>query len=173
MWLCGQHLDLFLSRRNEQQIFGHLTRLCISPFQPLILYLFNHGSFRRVDRSYGHRSVRRFCRQSSIQHYRAAQVCFRRGRAMYNIKLVTKDLQGLIKNVESSSQSGSIHDVALAFLCTECYNVAARLLEALNKLSVQPETSLWGCFRVALRTVWSKAEVNSLQNKFRCECSCP
>ena len=56
-------------------------------------------------------------------------------------------------------------DTALRELCQSCNVVAKKLLSALNKVKVQGKQQKWKSFRKALRSVWSKEDIASLEQR--------
>lgn len=84
-----------------------------------------------------------------------------------NLKTVTEDLREVSDRLIYSSKTNNSSDKSIKALCVECHTLAQKLLEALNKLSVQPNANWWSCFQVALKTIWEKGEVDALQSRFR------
>lgn len=77
---------------------------------------------------------------------------------------VTKHLAELSTALQASASS-SQGDPALEKLCESCNNVAKKLLKALEKLKVDGRNGKWRSVRKALRSVWSKKEIDGIQKR--------
>jgi len=64
-----------------------------------------------------------------------------------------------------ASAGSSQGDPALEKLCDCCNDVAKELLEALGKLKVDGKKGKWSSVRKALRSVWSKEEIDGIQKR--------
>ncbi|KAE9362558.1 hypothetical protein N431DRAFT_145544 [Stipitochalara longipes BDJ] len=79
-----------------------------------------------------------------------------------SLKRLTDDLQ-LSLGEATISRKLSPGDVEIQNICKDCNVVATKLVSALDKLKAQKTQRLWDSFGVALRTVWSEEEVETLQ----------
>lgn len=68
-------------------------------------------------------------------------------------------------SITLQDSTNSANDTALRELCQSCNIVAKKLLSALNKVKVQGKQQKWKSFRKALRSVWSKEDISSLEQQ--------
>jgi len=80
-----------------------------------------------------------------------------------DIETATDDLALLSTTLQDSANSAD--DTALRELCQSCNIVAKKLLSALNKVKVRGKQQKWKSFRKALRSVWSKEDIASLEQR--------
>ncbi|XTI87333.1 putative WD-repeat protein [Cenococcum geophilum] len=80
-----------------------------------------------------------------------------------DIETATDDLALLSTTLQDSTNSAD--DTALRELCQSCNIVAKKLLSALNKVKVRGKQQKWKSFRKALRSVWSKEDIASLEQR--------
>lgn len=57
------------------------------------------------------------------------------------------------------------NDPSLDNIIRECKTISARLIELLQKLSVNGKKTKWRCFAVAMKEVWSKDEISELSSR--------
>lgn len=83
------------------------------------------------------------------------------------LKAVTHSLVQLNKDLEKSlnAKSKSPSDAQLVPLCAQCNELAQKLIDALNKLSVQSRSRAWGSFQQALKTIWNQSDIDGLQRR--------
>ena len=79
-----------------------------------------------------------------------------------DIETVTNDLVLLNSKIKNGTPSG---DRALETLCISCTCVAAELLAALDKVKVKGNRQRWQSIRQALRSVWSKEDIQGLERR--------
>lgn len=79
------------------------------------------------------------------------------------IKLAADHLVLLKDEVEGAASSAG--DIALQNLCKAVTGAASELHAALQKLKVQGSKGKWKSMRKALRSVWSKEEVQGLERR--------
>jgi hypothetical protein len=79
------------------------------------------------------------------------------------------ELTKKIQYPETSSTSGclSSDDAPLEAICRNCDVIATELLQRLRKLRLRDNTDerKWKSFRQALKTVWSKGEMSSIESR--------
>lgn len=78
-----------------------------------------------------------------------------------SIDKATKDLTKLNDQLKDSSVS----DSDLLELCKACGDAADELLTALSKVKVDGKGRTWQSFRKALRSIWSKEEIQELEKR--------
>lgn len=78
-----------------------------------------------------------------------------------SIDKATKDLIKLNDQLKDSSVSNS----DLQELCKACGDAADELLTALSKVKVDGKGKAWQSFRKALRSIWSKEEIQELEKR--------
>jgi hypothetical protein len=76
-----------------------------------------------------------------------------------HIKTVAADLSKLNTRL---MQSNTVGDKYFQALCEACSDVADQLLAALSKVEVSGEGRKWQSVRKALRSIWSKEEIQQL-----------
>jgi len=81
-----------------------------------------------------------------------------------DIEATTKDLVELTVKLQTPSNSPT-NDPALDIICQGCKNVTQELLDALAKVKVEGRNSKWKSTRKALRSVWSKDEINAIEKR--------
>jgi hypothetical protein len=89
------------------------------------------------------------------------------------IQTVTLRLQQLADRItksakKSSSACAAVQDSPrLRQICAECDDISKRLLEKLYELKVPEDTTWrrWKSFRQALKSVWSKTEIDNMSKK--------
>lgn len=81
-----------------------------------------------------------------------------------DIEATTKDLVELTVKLQTPSNSPT-NDPALDSICQGCKNVTQELLDALAKVKVEGKNSKWKSTRKALRSVWSKDEINAIERR--------
>lgn len=80
-----------------------------------------------------------------------------------DIETVIKDL--LLLNSKLKNTTAATGDDALEKLCTSCGTAADELLVALDKVKVKGKPDKWKSIRKALRTIWSKEEIEGLDRR--------
>lgn len=88
----------------------------------------------------------------------------------YELRTITNRLVRLNKTLEKSlsdppGQQLLPSEKDLLPLCRKCTEVAKKLLDALNKLTVQSRVRVWSSFCQALRMVWSQGDIDELQKR--------
>lgn len=78
-----------------------------------------------------------------------------------SIEKTTEDL----KKLNDQLKATIITDSDLTKLCKACSDAADNLLVALSKLRVDGKGRTWQSFRKALRSIWSKEEVQELEKR--------
>ncbi len=71
----------------------------------------------------------------------------------------------VLLNNKLKDAATSFSDGALESLCISCNTVAEELLAALEKVKVKGEQGKWKSIRKALRSVWSKEEIEGLERR--------
>ena len=77
-------------------------------------------------------------------------------------EIITNNLIGINKALITSSTAASA-DPALSTLYLGCIEVSTELLAALAKVKAGSNPSKWNSVRKALRSVWSKEKISSLE----------
>lgn len=80
-----------------------------------------------------------------------------------DLETVAVDLLALIDKVTPHSDINS--SASFNALCLSCTDIASELLAALDKLKVQGKKTKWRSFRKALRSVWTKEEIQSIEKQ--------
>ncbi len=80
-----------------------------------------------------------------------------------DIETATKDLTGLSAKLHDSINPAG--DTVLRELCQSCDTVAKELLSALDRVKLHGKQQKWKSFRKALRSVWSKEDIMSLEQR--------
>ena len=79
---------------------------------------------------------------------------------------ISRDLLYLTAKVEAGLRpSPTQEDQALQDLCDGCNDVAQELLIVLGKLKSERKSGKWRSFKQALKYVWSKDRINTLQTR--------
>jgi hypothetical protein len=98
--------------------------------------------------------------------YKYAQ---RRDDPNFSVETITKCLNQLsqelsrsLESRKSSSKQLSEHENLAQNLCQSYHKIAAKLINALEKLKSIDRSSYWGSFRKALTTVWKESEIETL-----------
>jgi hypothetical protein len=96
------------------------------------------------------------------------------GQTKFNFDLmtITTSLNTLNKDLRSSLHLATLDGKPLSkveaeidTICRGCSKVAEQLLLALEKLKAQEEHNFWDSFLKALRTIWQKREVETLEKQ--------
>lgn len=100
----------------------------------------------------------------SIKIVSKPTVLYRSGRGMLTenaqIETATEDLSKLNAQLKRSTAAG---DTELLVLCQACSDVADQLLAALAQVKVKGKGQKWQSLRKALRSIWSKEEIQQLE----------
>jgi hypothetical protein len=90
----------------------------------------------------------------------------------FDIMTVTTSLRTLNEDLLSALDQGVVDGSAMSKseqeiskICKHCTELADQLLSKLERLRVQKQDDLWGNFRKALQTVWSKKEIDALEKR--------
>jgi Fungal N-terminal domain of STAND proteins len=87
-----------------------------------------------------------------------------------DLKAIAENLHSLNQRViiskplKATSPTTEFDGAEIEQLCIACNQVAVELIEAIEKLQKR-DGSLWASFRIALKTMWSEGEINSLQQR--------
>lgn len=86
-----------------------------------------------------------------------------------DLQIVTKDLSSLTYQLQKSIAAGKRNEdgkpqESIEHMCISCHQVAGELHSALGKLRKRNETC-WESFRVALKTIWTENEIDSMQHR--------
>jgi hypothetical protein len=91
---------------------------------------------------------------------------YRSGRGVLtenaHIETATEDLSKLNTRLKQSTAAG---DADLQVLCQACSDVADQLLAALAKVKVNNKGQKWQSLTKALRSIWSKEEIQQLEQR--------
>jgi hypothetical protein len=79
-----------------------------------------------------------------------------------DLEIVTNDLIS-INTILTTSSAATSADPALENLCLGCVEVSTELLAALAKVKAGKDPTKWRSVRKALRSVWSKDKISSLE----------
>ena len=71
----------------------------------------------------------------------------------------------VLLNKRLKNTAGTTSDATLESLCKSCGNAADKLLAALDKVKVKGKQDKWKSVRKALRSVWSKEEIEELERR--------
>ncbi|KAI9785399.1 MAG: hypothetical protein M1816_000414, partial [Peltula sp. TS41687] len=80
-----------------------------------------------------------------------------------DIETATNDLARLSAKLHDSVKPAS--DMGLRELCQSCDAIAKELLSALDRVKVHGKQQKWKSFRKALRSIWSKEDIVSLEQR--------
>jgi hypothetical protein len=85
-----------------------------------------------------------------------------------DVRSITKSLIDLNTKLEADLNYPtpgrlSSQDKYISQLGRECNEIGNRLVLALERIQAQQKNGLWGSFRLALATVWSRGDIESLQ----------
>lgn len=114
------------------------------------------------------------CVASVVQLVDLTARCIGKSRELYqsgdgvlqsnaSLEDVTNHLRELKDEVATSTTA--VPDPALQNLCTSVTSATDELLAVLNKLKVEGEKSKWKSLRKAIRSVWSKEQVQDLERR--------
>jgi hypothetical protein len=72
-----------------------------------------------------------------------------------------------LENLPLSNSDASLTDPRLQTICRECGWISTELLQRLHQLKVpdQSKHRKWKNFRQALKSVWSKREIDNMANR--------
>jgi len=76
------------------------------------------------------------------------------------LRVILADVSRLSHKISTSGDDSSLDDLA-----RECKTIATRLIELLQQLTVKGKRTKWRCFAVAMKEVWSKAEIDELSSR--------
>jgi N-terminal domain on NACHT_NTPase and P-loop NTPases len=96
----------------------------------------------------------------SAKLYRSSE-----GALEENIDTETATNHLLLLNDKLKDAATSTGDTTLKDLCEACHTVARELLEALDKVKVKGKQQKWKSIRKALRSVWSKEDIEELERR--------
>jgi len=96
----------------------------------------------------------------SVELYRSGE-----GALGENIDTETATYHLLLLNDKLKDTATSTGDKTLLDLCEACHTVARDLLEALDKVKVKGKQQKWKSIRKALRSVWSKEDIEELERR--------
>ena len=105
--------------------------------------------------------------------FSASQQIYRHGtiKDHIDIKLIAKDLHGIATGLRdpvhqvSGNQALSDDETSLYELATQCQSICDELCEVLEKLKVQAKNTKLGSFKAAMKIIWKKEQVQSLQKR--------
>ena len=85
-----------------------------------------------------------------------------------DLKTVTKSLVTLNNDIRDSlshtdKRQLSARDWQIEELAQRCKELGERLLAALQRLEIKRKHTLWSSFRLALKTIWSESEIESME----------
>ena len=96
----------------------------------------------------------------SVQLYRSTE-----GALAENIDIETTTNHLILLNNKLKGDATTTNDGVLESLCKSCGTVADELLAALENVKVQGKQRKWESIRKALRTVWSRGDIEELERR--------
>jgi len=112
-----------------------------------------------------YRSYRKYCAVCRFRREADREVNRAEGALAENIDTETATKHLLILNKKIKDAATTTGDVTLQSLCESCHTLAIELLGALDKVKVKRGQQKWKSITKALRSVWSKEEIEDLERR--------